>query len=90
MGLEYEPASEPLHISVKYMSCLGKTQDHLWDLSGGGTTRAEDAQGIPSQSNISPSILVYEDHGLIVYHHVYNVYQDYPVLSRTSLCLALR
>jgi len=30
-------------------------------LSGRGTTRAEDAQGTPTQSHISPSILVYED-----------------------------
>ena len=29
----------------------------LWE----GTTRAEDAQGIPTQSHISPSILVYEE-----------------------------
>ena len=29
----------------------------LWE----GTTRAEDAQGTPTQSRISPSILVYED-----------------------------
>ena len=29
--------------------------------SGGGTTRAEDAQGTPTQSHIPPSILVYED-----------------------------
>ena len=29
--------------------------------SGRGTTRAEDAQGIPTQSHVSPSILVYED-----------------------------
>ena len=34
---------------------------HLWDLSGRSTTRAEDAQGTPTQSHISPSILVYED-----------------------------
>ena len=27
-----------------------------------GTTRAEDAQGTPTQSHISPSILVYEDY----------------------------
>jgi len=33
----------------------------LWDLSGRGTARAEDAQGTPTQSHISPSILVYED-----------------------------
>ena len=31
--------------------------------SGRGTTRAEDAQGIPTQSHISPSILVYEEDG---------------------------
>jgi len=29
--------------------------------SGRGTTRAEDDQGTPTQSHISPSILVYED-----------------------------
>jgi len=29
--------------------------------SGRGTTRAEDAQGTPTHSQISPSILVYED-----------------------------
>jgi len=27
-----------------------------------GAARAEDAQGTPTQSHISPSILVYEDH----------------------------
>ena len=31
------------------------------DLSGRGTTRAEDAQGTPTQSHISPSVLVYAD-----------------------------
>jgi len=30
-------------------------------LSGRGTARAEDAQGTPTQSHTSPSILVYED-----------------------------
>jgi len=30
-------------------------------LVGRGTTRAEDAQGTPDQSRISPNILVYED-----------------------------
>jgi len=34
---------------------------HSWDLSGRGTTRAEDAQGTPAQSHISPNVLVYED-----------------------------
>jgi len=31
-------------------------------LNGRGTARAEDAQGTPTQSHISPSILVYEDY----------------------------
>ena len=31
------------------------------DQNGRGTARAEDAQGTPIQSHISPSILVYED-----------------------------
>jgi len=30
--------------------------------AGRGTTRAKDAQGTPTQSHISTSILVYEDH----------------------------
>jgi hypothetical protein len=30
--------------------------------SGRGATRVEDAQGTPTQSHISPSILVHEDH----------------------------
>jgi len=34
---------------------------HSRDLSGRSTTRAEDAQGTPTQSHISPSILVYEE-----------------------------
>ena len=32
----------------------------VWDLSGRGTTRADDAQGTPAQSHISSSILAYE------------------------------
>ena len=31
-------------------------------LAGRGAARAEDAQGTPTQSHISPSILVYEDY----------------------------
>ena len=34
--------------------------DRLKDLSGRVTTRAEDAQGTPTQSHTSPSILVHE------------------------------
>ena len=42
-------------------STSGVSMDHtlvgpLWE----GTTRAEDAQGTPTQSHVSPSILVYE------------------------------
>jgi len=35
--------------------------------SGWGTTRAEDAQGTPIQSRLSPSMLVNEDHSLSVH-----------------------
>jgi len=34
--------------------------------SGRGTARAEDAQGTPTQSHISPSILVYEDESVLI------------------------
>ena len=37
--------------------CHGKDQ---WDLSEKGTTRAEDAQTTPTQSQMSPSIPAYE------------------------------
>jgi len=33
---------------------------------GRGTTRAEDAQGTPTQSHISPSILLYEEKNVFV------------------------
>ena len=40
--------------------------DHLSvGLSGRGTTRAEDAQGTPTQSHMSPSILVYEENSYV-------------------------
>jgi len=39
---------------------VGSTDLHS---SGRGAARAEDAQGTPTQSHISPSILVYEDYG---------------------------
>ena len=34
---------------------------------GRGTARAEDAQGTPTQSHISPSILVYEDNATLFF-----------------------
>ena len=36
-----------------------------WDLSGRGTTREEDAPGTPTQSHLSPSILVHEEKTVI-------------------------
>jgi len=53
MSLKYEP------------SC--RHRPYLCDLQGTidsvrGTARAEDAQGTPTQSHISPRILVYEDY----------------------------
>jgi len=38
--------------------------DYDWYLAERGTTRAGDAHGTPTQSRISPSILVYEDYPL--------------------------
>ena len=42
----------PLYRPVNFAAVTG---------SGRGTTRADDAQGAPTQSHISPSILVYEE-----------------------------
>ena len=40
------------------------------DLPEGGTTRAEDAWGTPSQSHISPGMLAYEDHTAVTIRHI--------------------
>ena len=40
---------------------LNKTLIDSQDLSGRGAARAEEAQETPTQSHVSPSILVYED-----------------------------
>ena len=54
-------------ISGGYVTIPGTIRDKNLDrlrvgyLSGRGAARAEDAQGTPSQSHISPSTLVYED-----------------------------
>ena len=37
------------------------TYSGLIDLSGGGSTKAGDAQGSPSPSHLSPSMIVYEE-----------------------------
>ena len=39
-------------------------------IAGRGTARAEDAQGTPTQSHVSPSILVYED-TVLAFHCTY-------------------
>ena len=36
------------------------------DLFGRGAARAEDAEGKPTQSDISPSILVYKDSNVVI------------------------
>ena len=35
-----------------------------WDFSGRGAARAEDAQGTPAQSLVSPRLLAFEDSGV--------------------------
>ena len=52
-------------VSDRLRVCWLKTDfhegPHTRGTSGRGTTRAEGAQGTPTQSHISPSILVFED-----------------------------
>ena len=55
--------NETLELQRVEWSCL-RINDRL-RLVGRGTVRAEDAQGTPTQSHISPSILVYEDEQLL-------------------------
>jgi len=43
-------------------AAVRNTPAFMWEGSGRGTTRAEDAPGTPTQSHTSPSILVYEDY----------------------------
>ena len=43
------------------LGLLGVIDSGLVGSTGMGTARAEDAQGKPTQSHISPNILVYED-----------------------------
>ena len=58
----------PVYLSYGWVSCYCKafwrlkyTLRIVQNLIGGGAARAGDAQGTPTQSHISPSILVYED-----------------------------
>ena len=50
------------HCSPTQQSVSDTFRQHNWVLSWMGTTRAEDAQGTPAQSHISPRILSYEEH----------------------------
>ena len=52
---------DPELLTVQKGHFLLLLADEGWLAHGRGTTRAEDAQGTPTQSHISPSILVYED-----------------------------
>jgi len=53
----------PVSLRDPYWFLRGKDVDRLRvGFSGRGTARAEDAQGTPAQSHISPSMLVYEDY----------------------------
>ena len=50
--------------------------------SGRGTARAEDAQGTPTQSHISPSVLVYEENHPLGHKHN----QDRDSVSLLQIC----
>ena len=47
-------------------SLCSKSLDSGFYLSGRGAARAEDAQTTPTESHVSPSILVYEDHQVVL------------------------
>jgi len=51
----------PEYMKMKYTSVYADN----------GTWAAEEAQGPPNQSHISPSVLEYEEHGILVYEEVY-------------------
>ena len=52
--------------------------DSGWIGSGRGAARAEVAQGIPTQSHVSPSMLVCEDKSASNPHHVYSYTKKNP------------
>ena len=57
----FEPYEEVRTLLKPWTRSSTAVIDSGRDLSRRGTTRAEDAQGTPTQSHISPSILVYDD-----------------------------
>ena len=76
---ERQQVTSPLCARSARIAFLGRI-DRLMDLSGRGTTRAGDSQGTPTQSHISPSVLVYEDKidpfskHIHLYKHVHSLY----------------
>jgi len=54
-------------------------------LVGRGTARAEDAQGTPTQSHISPSILVYEDKPRPVSHDAHGADAEVAAVRKEVL-----
>ena len=61
LALKIDPLAN--FIPVQVLHLFGMIDSGL---VGRGTTRAEDAQGIPTQSHESPSILAYEDDSNVV------------------------
>ena len=55
------PATAQLSATHRVQSILRLSVYLMRDLSGRDTARAEDPQGTPTQTHISPSILVYEE-----------------------------
>ena len=55
------PGADVLELLSTYMYTYTLRYHSIVDRLRVGTTRAEDAQGTPTQSHISPRILVYED-----------------------------
>jgi len=66
MSLKYEPSSSLLCTPPRRPPCIIRARPPnctgVIDLSGRGTTREEDGHGTPTQSHISPRMLVYEDY----------------------------
>ena len=52
---------EGCYFVLKLMRNVALIDSGSWGLSGRGTTRAEDAEGTPTESHVSLSILVYEE-----------------------------
>ena len=64
-----------------YSSVSVVLMTHSWDLSGRGITRAEDAQGTPTQSPILPSKKVFKYYMLGVWHKSVNFESEKSLVS---------